>query len=508
MQKLLSWIANLRGWRGKLACFAAGALTALAFAPFHFAPILLITLPFLFLMLDKARHPRSAALYALAFGYGYCMAGTYWIANSLLVDAAQFGWLVPFCVLGLSLVMALWFALFGALYRWRRGGGLSANLLRFATLWVLVEYLRSIGSFGFPWNLIGSADLADIRLAQLDSVVGPFGCSFFLLLLALTPVFWLSRHPARRYYISVALVALLLAFGYGMWRLPAAAPLSDVRVRIVQANIPQSLKWTPEGKVQSAQLYAGMTKIANHGPIPPVILWPETAIPFTFRENSPIPGQIAPLLPPHGLLLSGAVRSEGEMADYKLYNSIVAIDSSGKLLGTYDKAQLVPFGEFVPLRALLPVEKITHGNIDFSRGHETTLAAGSIPPVRPLICYEVIFPWLSASRPRPQWLFNATNDGWYGHSTGPYQHLDAARMRAIEQGLPLARAANTGISAVIDPYGRNLQLLPLDSRGIIDQAIPLPLAPTPYARLGETLFVFILMIALIVTEWSLFRGKK
>ena len=512
MQKLLARLNDLRGWRGKLACFAAGALTTLAFAPFHAWPVLLVTISFLFLMLDKARHWRSGALYALAYGYGYCMAGTYWIANSLLVDAHQFGWLVPFCVLGLSLVMALWFALFGALYRLARGPLLWVNVVRFAILWTAVEYARSVGAFGFPWNLIGSAVLGDIHVAQLDALVGPFGTGFFVMLLALTPIFWLKPEASRILRRGTAIAALLAvgaAYGYGYLHIPPAAALGDTRVRIVQANIAQSFKWTPEGRMEAASLYAGMSHITNNGPIPPIHLWPETAVPYTFRAGTQLPQQISTVLPPGGLLLTGAMRSEGEYADYHLYNSIVAIDRNGEWLGSYDKHQLVPFGEFVPLRSVLPIEKITHGNIDFSAGaaHQP-FELKNAPPVRPLICYEVIFPWAARSEPRAAWLFNATNDAWYGQSTGPHQHLDAARMRAIEQGLPLARAANTGISAMIDPYGRLIQMLPLDSRGIIDQPLPKPLPPTPYARWGELLSLLMLTFGLTVTQLSLSQARK
>ena len=512
MQRALAWVNGLRGWRGKLACFAAGALTALAFAPFYAWPVLLVTIPFLFLMLDKARHWRSAGLYALAYGYGYCMAGTYWIANSLLVDAGQFGWLVPFCVLGLSLVMALWFGLFGALYRLARSDVLWVNVLRFAAIWTIVEYLRSIGTFGFPWNLIASAALADIRVAQLDALVGPFGLGLFVMLVALMPVACLKPQVTRRQRIAAAIVALSAlgaAYGYGYLRVPPTAALTDTRVRIVQPNIAQSFKWTPEGRMESAQLYSGMSHISNNGPIPPILLWPETAIPYTFRPGSLLPQQISAALPPGGVLLSGAMRSEGDYADYHLYNSIVALDKKGEWLGSYDKHQLVPFGEFVPLRSVLPIEKITHGNIDFSSGaaYQQWVVPG-VPPVRPLICYEIIFPWAARSEPRAEWLFNATNDAWYGQSTGPHQHLDAARMRAIEQGLPVARAANTGISAMIDPYGRLIQVLPLDSRGIIDQPLPRPLIPTPYATRGEKSTLLILIFILIVTQLSLNWARK
>ncbi len=505
-------VDSLRGWRGKLACFLAGAASVTAFAPLYAWPVLFITLPLVFLMLDKARHWRSAALYGWAFGYGYTMAGTFWIANALLVDAEKFGWLVPVSILGLSLVMAIWFAVFGALYRLWRAELLLHNLIRFTVLWVLVEYARSWGMFGFPWNLLGSAALASERIAQLAALIGPYGLGGVVCALALVPVLWLrpASPRLRQYSTIVALLVLIAAYGWGMVRMPETAPLSKTRVRIVQANIPQTLKWSPEGRFEAARLYTGLSQLQTDGPVPPVILWPETAVPYTLRPGSSLPQELATLLPPGGTLLTGTVRAEGEGEDYRLYNSVVAIDAAGNARAQYDKSQLVPFGEFVPLRSILPLDKITPGAVDFSRGvGAETITLPQVPPFSPLVCYEVIFPWLAVNRDaRPQWMFNATNDAWYGETSGPYQHFAAARLRAIEQGLPMVRAANTGISAVIDPYGRVLKQLPLNSRGIIDQGLPQALPPTLYAGWGEMVTLILLVLCSFCTGLSCFRRKK
>lgn len=507
-----AYLADLRGWRGKLACFIAGAITALGFAPFNIVPVLLITIPFLFLMLDKARHWRSAALYGWAFGYGYMMAGTYWIANALRVDAEQFGWLIPISILGLSLVMGIWFALFGALYRALRTGQTDVDVLRFATLFVAVEYLRSIGPFGFPWNLTGSMVLASERVAQLLSILGTFGVGLFILLIALWPVLWWRQHPRRQTALAGTLILLIAAYGYGMWRMPVEADIGGPRVRVVQPNIPQTLKWTPQGRIESLEVHARLSRLISDSPVPAITIWPETAVPFTLREGyaSSVPVLI-PGMAADGLLITGAMRSTGGVADYRLYNSIVALNGQGDWLDSYDKHQLVPFGEFVPLRSVLPIEKITPGGTDFSRGPgPRTVRIDNLPPYQPLVCYEVVFPWLSASSPgeRPAWLVNATNDAWYGMSPGPFQHFDATRLRAVEQGLPVVRAANTGISAVIDPYGRAIKRLELDERGIIDQALPRPLPPTIYAQFGEWTALTLLVVIWIVTKILLFRRKN
>lgn len=510
--RLYNWIATLRGWRGKLACFVAGAATAAGFAPFYAWPVIFLTLPFLFLMLDKARHPRSAALYAWAFGYGHMMAGTYWIAHALAVDKEQFGWLIPISILGLSLVMGLWFALFGALYRWLRRGNTAADLLRFAVLWIVVEYLRSLGIFGFPWNLMGSMALASERVAQLMAVWGTYGMGFVLVWIAVLPVLWLRRDSSelfRQRVLIGVLVAAIAVYAYGMVRMPTQAPLSDTRIRIVQGNIAQSLKWTEAGRAESARIYGSLSRMVTEAPPPDIIVWPETAIPFTLRPDTAWAADLAGLAPPGGALLSGAVRSMGEGEDYRLFNSIVVVDGAGEAATPYDKHQLVPFGEFVPFRRVLPLEKITAGSIDFSRGEGVrTVQVGDLPSYRPLVCYEIIFPWLSHGGERPEWLVNATNDAWYGISPGPFQHFDAARLRAIEQGLPVVRAANTGISAVIDPYGRSVRQLALNERGVVDQALPRPLEPTPYARWGEILTIGMLVGAWLLSRTRYFRQKK
>lgn len=493
-----------------MLCFVAGALLALSFAPFHWWPVALISLPFLFLRLRTARHWRSAALYSWAFGYGHMMAGTYWVANALTVDMQQFGWLVPVSVLGLSLVMAVWFALFGALFRLSLTGRARADLLRFAVLWVVVEYLRSLGIFGFPWNLMGSAMLASMPVAQVMAYVGPYGAGLIAVCLALLPVCWLLPDMAKRRAVLTGAALLLLAglYGLGVYRMPEKAAVTETRLRVVQGNIPQSLKWEAQGRDLAVDSYTRLTHADSVAAVPPLVIWPETAWPATLREVSPWTDYLGAMLPKGGMLLTGMMRSTGDREHYKLYNSMVAIDAQGRVRETYDKHQLVPFGEFVPFRNVLPIDKITPGAIDFSRGAgPRTLALEGWPAFRPLVCYEVVFPWLSAGGERPAWLLNVTNDAWYGRSPGPFQHFDTARMRAIEQGLPMVRAANTGISAILDPYGRPQGNLGLDVRGFIDGFLPEALPATWYARYGECTALTILALCWFVTITSFFRRK-
>lgn len=489
-QRILYGIRLLGEWQAWLGCFFAGAAMALAFAPFDCVWVALLALPAFYLLLEAAAARRHAILRGFFFGYGYCIAGTWWIANALTVDLEKFGWLIPLSVLGLSAVMALWFAVLGLMFWWRRSGCGIADILRFIALWLVVEYLRSFGMFGFPWNLLGYAVLPIGPLSQLAAYGGVYSLSLLVLAVALLPVVWLKTSLGERTrgaYSAVVLIAVIILYGLGMVRIPPQTGMTATRVRVVQPNIAQSMKWTQAGRLESLRIHEKLSRLRTEAPIPPIIVWSETAFAFTLYPDSVWPSRLAALLPPRSTLLTGAVRADDSGPRLRIWNSMLAIDPQGQLRAAYDKHQLVPFGEFVPLRQWLPLEKITPGDTDFSRGSgPQTLAFGDVPPFSALVCYEVIFPGIAASATaRPDWIVNVTNDAWYGDSPGPYQHYAMARMRAIEQGLPVVRAANTGISGVIDPYGRTLRSLPLNERGIIDQALPRPLPPTLYSRYAE-----------------------
>ncbi len=534
-------LQRLNGCAISLLCFLAGALLTLGFAPVEIWPVGFISIPILLTALQSAASWRAAMSRAFFFGYGYSMAGTYWVGNALLVDAEKFGWMWPISLLGLSAVMALWFVVMGGVFYMLRGESTSLRALakqsilakqekmdcfasarndgvcgtrelvpviRLAAIWMLVEYARTWGIIVFPWNFLGSMALSVLPVAQLISVLGTYGMSFLLVLLFALPVVILrepfgfsSRHKAGL-TVTTAIALFAITF-WGYSRIPAVAPMTGLSVRVVQGNIPQSLKWSEAGELQAERVYSRLTQSPSAmGAIPTTIVWPETAVPIPLRTDSIWPQQVAKLLPNGGVLLTGALRvdSAPDSGERRIWNSLVVITSKGEIPTIYDKHQLVPFGEFVPFRDVLPLDKITPGDTDFSRGEGAkTLAVEGVLLFRPLICYEVVFPLLSAEDPRPQWLVNITNDGWYGNSSGPYQHLAASRLRAIEQGLPLVRAANTGISAVIDPYGRVLQSLPLGMRGIIDQKLPAALPPTPYARFGNGLAWALALLAWIAT---------
>lgn len=416
----------------------------------------------------------------------------------MLVDVNQFGWMIPFAIFGIGAAFALYYLVMGYLFGKLRTNHRIGNIALFSILWVGFEYLRSIGMFGFPWNLLGYVVLPAERIAQVASIIGTFGLSWLVMLVALAPI---ARN--RRYHIAT-LIVLITLYAFGMWRMPAEpAELTETRLRIVQPNIPQEMKWTGEGKDESMRVHGVMTHTETDAPPPNIVIWSETAFPFTLSDGSGWFGHMRFFAPKGGYFMTGAIRSHRD----KIWNSFFAIDGEGAPVATYDKHQLVPFGEFVPLRSVLPLDKITPGATDFSRGEGVrTITLAGIPSFSPLICYEVVFPWLAARRDdRPEWLLNVTNDAWYGDSPGPYQHFDMTRMRAIEQGLPLVRAANTGISALIDPYGRVAGHVPLNFRGLIDRALPRSLPPTFYARYGELPLLGVLGIAAVA--YLLYRRR-
>jgi len=503
-------LAAITGWRRAAAAFAFGALSALALPPFNLFPVLLLCFPAAIWLLDGCERRSAAFATGWAFGFGNFVAGLYWISNALLVDAAQFAWLLPFVAAGLPAVLALFTGVaFVAVWPARILG--PGRVPAFAVAWTAAEWLRGHLFTGFPWNLIGYTWTGSEIMIQPASLIGIYGVSFLTVLAAAAPAA-LGEVPERRragrarWMPFAAAAAVLLAGGlYGLARLPAGPvdTVEDVKLRIVQANIDQRLKWQPEERADIVRRHLRMSQEGSGDP-PDAVIWPETAVPFPVGEDEQLHQALATALPAGGgLLLTGAPRIDRDGPGRpRIWNSLVALDEAGGLVDTFDKFHLVPFGEYVPFRSVLAalgIEKITAGSLDFSAGPgPRTLRLRGLPPVSPLICYEVIFPGAVVSRDdRPAWILNVTNDAWYGFSTGPFQHLAITAVRAVEEGLPLVRAANTGISAVIDPYGRIVARLDLQTSGTIDAGLPRALPPTWYSRLGDLpLLVLLLLSAL------------
>jgi len=492
-------LAALRGWRRVAVLAALGTLATLTLPPIHLVPLLWASFTGLVLMLDGARGRRGAFLDGFWFGWAHFATGFYWIAYALLVDPLRFGWMIPFAVLGLGAAVGVYAGLATLLARSLAPSGI-AGVLALAASWGLLEWIRGWLFTGFPWNPIGSAWTDTIPVAQVASIAGVFGLGVLTVAVAAMPA-TLVR-PGRTGIVgtaaSLGLLALVALWGWS--RLPdgPAPTVPGVRIRLVQANIDQREKYHQANRAGEFLAQIDLTRSPGFDGITDAI-WPETATPYFLEQDPNALGAVAGSVPRDGLVITGAPRAtQPDVKPFQVWNGLDAVDRSGNIVATYDKAHLVPFGEYVPLRAILPIGKITGGGVDFSPGPgPRTIALPGLPPAGPLICYEAIFPGAVVDREhRPDWLLNITNDGWYGLSAGPYQHFAAARMRAIEEGLPLVRAANTGISGFVDPYGRVTASLALGARGVLDGDLSKPLPGlTPFARWGNK--TSLLLIALV-----------
>ena len=518
---LAHWIMLAWGWRRVLVAFLAGAVSTLALAPVNFWPAPFLTFPILIWLVDGSAAGRLGGVLAAAgagwwFGFGYFVAGLYWIGNALLVDAKTFGWLLPFAIIALPAALALFTACGVGLARamWGRGPG---RVLALAVGLTVSEWLRGHLLTGFPWNVFGYALASPLPLAQGAALVGIWGLTFLAVAVYASPaVLADDRADTRRPWLAPALGAVLVSgiAVYGTMRLRATPTtyVDGVRLRIMQPNLQQDEKFNYSQKQQVMNRYLALSDRAS-GPQSTGIhdvthlIWPESAFPFFLTRDAQALAQIAALLPAGTVLIAGAVRApEGipDAAVTRAYNSIYVIDHDGSILSVYDKVHLVPFGEYLPFQDFLEelgLRQITNMRGGFIPGdRRRILNVPNAPDVLPLICYEIVFPEAVPRGERPGWMVNLTNDGWFGTSAGPYQHLAQARIRAIEQGLPLVRAANTGISAVVDPVGRIIGSLPLGTDGVLDARLPQPTTLTPYARMGDlpTGLVVILAATLVV----------
>jgi apolipoprotein N-acyltransferase len=469
-------------WRRWLAAVLLGAVACLALPPFAMTAVLVPVFVGLSLMLPACRGPAGAFALGWMFGLGHFVAGLYWVGTAFAVAGVAPS-AAPFAVLGLAAANAVFpgLALLAAYLSQARG---SLGVVVLATSWTAAEWLRAnLVLGGFPWNLLGYAWVDSLAMLQVAAVFGIYGLTWLTVLAAAAPSVLVADGRAWRAPLASWLLLAAVALA-GTMRLSGgeSAVVEGVNLRLVQANIVQYHKWQPERRADNLRRHLALT--ATPGATPNVVIWPETATPYLLAGEPDIRERLGAALPAGGLLITGAVRGEpdGE-GGMRVWNSLHAIDDHGALVATYDKSHLVPFGEYMPLRSIFDLVKLSHGETDFSRGPgPVSLSIGGLPPLSPLICYEAIFPGnVRSEESPPAWLLNVTNDAWYGISTGPYQHFQQARVRAIEEGVPLVRAANTGVSGVVDPLGRVVASLGLGEMGVVD-------APLPVAK-GDTLYV-------------------
>ena len=513
---VLSW-----GWQRRSIAFVAGALSVLAMAPFNAWPILFFTLPTLVWLIDGIGGRGWSALGAAAaigwwFGFGYFLAGLYWLGYAFLVDAQTFGWLLPFAVVGLPAVLAIYTALGVALARalWQRG---ALRVVALGVSLTAAEWLRGHAFTGFPWNAFGYALTTPLALAQAASVLGIWGLTFIAIVVFTSPATMFDdRTQTRRPWLPFTLAVLTLAVfaGLGAARL-AHTPtrlVEGMHLRIMQPNLQQDVRFNYAAKREVMDRYVALSARQGLDHVTHLI-WPESPFPFFLTREADALAQIARLLPEQTLLLTGAIRlaDPNNPTESGVYNSIYVIDHAGSIRTVYDKVHLVPFGEYLPFGDVLErigLQTLTEQRGGFLAGDRHRLVAmPGAPSVLPLICYEIIFPGeLASVDERPGWIVNVTNDGWFGTSSGPYQHLQQSRITAIEEGVPVARAANSGISAVIDPVGRMVASLPLGSEGVLDAPLPRPIAAPVYARLGDAPAAVLIAIALLAVLRGRFRA--
>ncbi|MGA0561854.1 apolipoprotein N-acyltransferase [Ancylobacter sp. VNQ12] len=517
--------AQLRGaparWRA-LAALVAGGASALAMPPFGLWPVLAATLPVLVWLIDgtgehRRLRPRLSAAfgYGWLFGMGYFLAGLWWIGEAFLVQADDFAWLMPIAVLLLPAGMALYTGLACVLARllWPRG---PARLLVFAAALTITEWLRGTLLTGLPWNNFGYALANDLRFAQGASIVGLMGLCWLTLLALSTPaaLFDEDETPGRRYVpLALAVGVLALAWGFGEWRLAhtEVGTVPGARLRIMQPDLPQDQKFRYDARRSVLDLYIATSE--SEGGLAGVthLFWPESAFPFFYEREPEAATRIAAMLPPGALLITGAARLEPtpDQLRPKAYNSLRVIDSNGRVILDADKVHLVPFGEYLPFQETmerLGFEQLTRQRGGFAAATQRGLMnIPGLPSAVPLICYEAIFPdeLMPAGLgegTRPGFLLNVSNDAWFGITPGPYQHFEQARLRAVEQGLPMIRATNNGISAIVDPLGRIIGTLPLGVRGILDGGLPTALPPTIYANFGNLIPCFLLALSLLLAH--------
>lgn len=515
---VLAW-----GWRRAAIAFVAGAVSVLALAPFNAWPVLFVTFPVAVWLIDGASAGRFGSVMGAAvagwwFGFGYFVAGLYWMGFAFLVDAKTFAWLLPFAVLGLPAALAFFMAAAFGLARalWMRG---PVRILALAIALAATEWLRGHVLTGFPWNAIGYSLTGPLLLAQASALVGLWGLTLFAAILFASPAVLTDERvdTPRPWLVLLTPLAVLVAMAaYGAVRL-AQMPtqfVAGVKLRIMQPNLTQDEKFNYGAKSSVMSRYLALSD-RSAGPgatgVRDVthLIWPESAFPFFLAREQDAVIQIANLLPANTVLIVGAARPSTfspAPGAIRAYNSIYVIDRNGTFLSTYDKMHLVPFGEYLPFQdflerlGLMQLTKVRGGYVPGTE--RKPIAVPRAPAFLPLVCYEIIFPGQAVPRgERPGWLVNLTNDGWFGNSTGPYQHLQQARVRAIEEGLPLVRAANTGVSAVIDPVGRTIRSLPLGMEGVLDASLPQAAPPTIYARYGDAPTGLAALAGLLFVLW-------
>lgn len=502
---------------------AAGAATALAHPPFGVLPGLL-GYPLLMLLAERSGTVRGAAWMGWLAGFAYFLIGCWWVAEAFLVNPAQ-AWMAPFAASLLPMGLGLFWAAAAALYRRFAPPGL-ARVLVFAALFGLMEWLRGHVLTGFPWNPAGAAWKAGSAGSQFAAVAGVYGLS--LVTVAAVSAFGplAAAGPRRSRLIAAGVgagVLILLVAGGALRLYQARVQPSDTLIRIVQADIDQDYKWSPDAYRSIVERYLALT-VQPGAERPDLVIWPEGALPVTagdvLGEGSAEAEALSRAMQPGQSLILGLSRGQADATaegGARYFNSLFVLHDEGgpglRIAAVYDKHRLVPFGEYLPLGRMmsaLGVRSLVHVPADFSAGpRPAPIDVPGAPRMQPLICYEGLYPGFTpGSAGRPDWIVNISNDAWFGATSGPIQHLNLASYRAIETGLPIARSTPTGVSALIDPWGRIVgdHRLGSGQSGVIDARLPRPASVTVYGRIGDSLFWLMTILGLApAAPWRRFR---
>jgi apolipoprotein N-acyltransferase len=487
-------LEGLTGFKRYAVAFLLGVLTVLAMPPAGLFPVLLLTVPAFATLARFAPTRAKSFCVGWAFGAGYFIFGLYWVSAALFVDIEQWKWVLPLSLIVGPAVLALYYGFIPLLARCLRNHE-AAHAIGFVAAWSLVEYGRGHLLTGFPWNLPGYAWHHVLPVLQSTAFIGIYGLTALTLFWAMIPVF--RAHRTLRHIAVMSLVFVTVAGAVRLSVSPTGYAAGAPYVRLVQGNIPQETKWNKDDDWRNFEKQLNLTATKTDR-APDAVIWPETAVNADLYQFPEIAQIIAMKLPGTATGLLGSLRVDVRNPNHPyFYNSITALDKKAKVVGNYDKHHLVPFGEFIPYRekiSIKPIAMAVSGVGDFTRGPgPQTLHVNGLPGFSPLVCYEVIFPGeVTDPLNRPKWLVNVTNDGWYGKTAGPRQHFAMARVRAIEEGLPLARAANTGISGMIDPLGRVMAKKRLGTTGYVDALLPDALPAPPYALYKDSFFWLLL----------------
>ena len=479
-----------------------GGLSAVGFQPWSWIFVLCVTFSTLFGALNRCVTKKQFFMTGFCFGFGLGACSLFWVTNALFLDADTFGWAVPLVPLGFGLLFGVFYGSATLLCCKATPGW--GRLCAFAGALTGLEWVRSWIFTGFPWNTLGAVWTAFPPVLQSAAVGGVFGLTFISVFWFCSPLFLVQK---RWLSFGALAVSFVLVTGAGAIRLATAekAIIWGVTVRLVQPSIPQTLKWDADSAEENLMQHIRLSKSKGVDAVTHVI-WSEAATPFILNQDDAARAMTISALHQEETLITGSLRRVDKM---HLSNSVLVLNDVGQIVSYYDKSHLVPFGEYVPFRNILPMEKLVPIASDFKAGSgPRTIRIPGAPPAGLLVCYEIIFPGrVVDEKHRPDWLINVTNDGWYGNSAGPYQHLAAAQLRAVEEGLPVVRAAGSGISAVIDPYGRLVKSLPLGVKGVLDSAVPQKTTPPFYTFYRNGLALLVAVISWFVGVFR-FRSKK